>query len=299
MPLLFALVFGAVLSMGLMLARGRGPGRAKRDVREADQRDAPLHGAPAAATLRRSMARGFQGALARVAPLARGGGHADGRLLLAAGSPLTAEQFGAARLLAVVGGVIAGAACGGYLLGMVGTMPGAVLGGFAGYAAPDLWLGAVASRRRRQIDRELLYFLEFLALAAQSGLSMDQAVQTVAPEFPGILSDAFERARGEREMGQWNEHALGGLADRLGHKDVYAVTEALVRAGQFGSRTAAVLRQQAQSIRRQRNEAAREHANRAGAAIILPVAVFIMPVIVILLGYPALTSITGALGPHG
>lgn len=301
MPLLFAAAFLAVLCLALAasgLATGRH-GRARRRLDDMDARRlALLHGERVAAALRRGASGAMRSALGRLTPLVKSGSNADALRLVAAGSAIGAEQFGALRLLCAAAAAVAGLLAGTALLGALGSVPAGCLLALGGYVAPDLWLGAALARRKAAIDRELLYFLDFLALAAQSGLSMDQAVEQVAAEFPGILSTAFAQVQAERGMGQWNEHALGGLAQRLGHKDVQTVVDALVRAGRFGSRTATVLRDLAATIRRKRNEGAREHANRAGTAIILPVAVFIMPAIILILAYPALTMVTSALGPH-
>lgn len=256
-----------------------------------------VHGERVAGALRTGMSAAMRRMLQRLAPISKGT-NTDALRLMIAGSAISAEPFAALRLLAGAGGAVAGMLAGGVIFGVLGTVPVGCLTGIGGYIAPDLWLGAAVARRKEAVDRELLYFLDFLALSAQSGLSMDQAVQQVSIEFPGILSDAFAQVQAERGLGQWNEHALGGLAERLGHRDVQTVVDALVRAGRFGSRTATVLRELAGTIRRQRNEGAREHANKAGTAIILPVAVFIMPAIVMILGYPAVTMVTGALGPH-
>ncbi len=301
MPLLFAAVFVTVVCLVLAvsgIATGRHS-RVRAILEEMEgRRLVLLHGERVAAVLRTGASGAMRRALGRLGPLVRSGSNVDALRLVAAGSAISAEQFGALRLLSAAGAAVLGMLAGTALLGVLGSVPAGCLFALGGYVAPDLWLASALARRKEAIDRELLYFLDFLALAAQSGLSMDQAVEQVAAEFPGLLSSAFAQVQAERGMGQWNEHALGGLAQRLGHKDVQTVVDALVRAGRFGSRTATVLRDLSVTIRRQRNEGAREHANRAGAAIILPVAVFIMPTIILILAYPALTMVTSALSPH-
>ncbi len=232
-------------------------------------------------------------------PAARrlGVGHPGPRLTWS-GLALSGEQFASLRLGATLLGTVLGLGLGVMEHSGLGPVLGAVLGGLLGWEAPDLWLNRRLARRRSEIDAEVLYFLDFLALSAQAGLSLPQAVERVAQEFPGILSSAFYQAQLERGLGQWNEDALANLAERLGHRDVTALASALARAGRFGSGTAEVLRELAASIRRQRHEAIREHSNRAGAAVVLPVAVFILPAIVLVIGYPALTMVSGALGGH-
>ncbi len=297
---LFLAVFLAVVSLyllgeALVFNRHRRVLFLLQDLQT--QRVAQLHGERMSALLRRGAAGALRRALERLAQALHphAGGDSNRRLTWA-GSVLTAEQFAVLRLLACGGGAAAGLLLGTVVLGSAAAIPTGCAGAVGGYLVPDIWLEAALARRRAVIDRELLYFLDFLALAAQAGLSMDSAIIEVTRELPGVLSAAFARVQAERGMGQWNEHALAGLASRLGHREVQAVVDALIRAGRFGSRTADVLRELSGAIRRQRDLAAREHANRAGAAIILPVAVFILPPIILILGYPALQVVTGALG---
>lgn len=276
-----------------------GRHRRVRDLLEAlqERRLVEAHGLRVAALMRRGLAGVLRRAVDRLAPLVRGRvGPESAQRLAWAGWALACEQFSAVKLLACGTGAAGALLLGAWLLGAAGALPLGCLGALGGYLAPEACLSAALGRRREVIDRELLYFLDFLALAAEAGLSMDAAVAQVAQELPGLLSAAFAQVQAERGMGQWNEHALAGLVGRLGHRDVQTVAEALVRAGRFGSRTAGVLRDLSSTIRSQRGLAAREHANRAGAAIILPVAVFILPAILLVLAYPALTMVTGALG---
>ena len=258
---------------------------------------AQVHGERVAALLRRRAAGTLRRALDRVAPLVRAGiGVEDRQRLAWSGIGMTAEQFVSLRMVGAVVGAVLGAAAGALLGSPAGSLAGGCVGAAAGHVGPRLWAEAVLARRWAAIDRELLYFLDFLALGAQAGLPLDTALDQVGRELPGLLSDAFAQLQAERVMGQWSEHALASLADRLGHKEVRMVVDALTRAGRFGSRVAPLLRDLAGSIRTRRNEAAREHANRIGAAIVLPVALFILPTVVLILGYPAVSVVTGALG---
>lgn len=301
MPLLFAAAFFALLSGWLageeFLLRRHD--RLRRALWQLEPRELEgLHGEPVITVWRRGAAGALGRLLARVAR--RSGLAADAeteRRLVWIGLAWTPEQFAALRLMACAGGVLVGVLAAAATLGSGASPATGCIGGLAGYLAPNAWLASAVRRRREAIDRELLYFLDFLGLAAQAGLSVDNAVEAVARELPGILSAAFAQVQSERGMGQWSEHALAGLATRLGHPDVQTVVDALIRAGRFGSETAGLLREVAAGIRRRRGLAAREHANRVGAAIVLPVAVFILPAIVVVLGYPAVKLMTAALAP--
>ncbi len=235
--------------------------------------------------------------LDRLAPMARSLGAPDpGRRLAWSGAGLGSDQYLALRLVALLAGALGGVVGGTALGGALAPFAAGVAGALVGWEAPELWLAQQLAARRAVIDRELLYFVDYLALTAEAGVSLSQALQQVASEFPGILSAAFHQMQVERGLGQWNEDALANLVQRLGHKDVAALADALARAGRFGSRTADVLRELAASVRAQRHERMRERSNRAGAAIVLPVAVFILPAIVLVIGYPAMTMVTAALG---
>jgi Flp pilus assembly protein TadB len=296
-------LFGLVLlgTVALLLGlEGMAGARRRRLLRVLGGLDLPgrHRPGPGSVSTRQQAARALQGALRRMGPLGRLGpvGGETARRLLWADVPLSAEQFAALRLLAAMAGGLFAAAVAAMAGGPAVAVPAAILGALGGHAMPDAWLARAVRRRHRAIDAEILYFLDFLALAARGGLTLEQAVDQVALELPGVLSSAFARVRAEQGLGQWNEHALSGLGARLGHRDSSAVVEALARAGRFGSPTAPLLQDMAGSLRAQRALSAREHAGRVGAAIIVPVAVFILPAIVVVLGYPALATVAGALG---
>jgi tight adherence protein C len=296
MPLLFALVFLATIG-AVLAVRSARHGRRLRAVRLLEQVESGRQpGSSPARALGRAATELLRRLLDHVAPWARSGGEASARTLRWAGVALDADAFAALRLVLLVGGALGGLALGTLLLGWAGAVPAAILGGAVGQVAPDVWLSMAVGRRRVALDRELLYFLDLLALTAQAGLSLDAALERVAAEFPGLLSTAFAAAQRQRGLGQWSEHAFADLAEELGHPDVRLLCEALARAGRFGAGTAASLREFAASVRNRRQLAAQEQANRAGAAIVLPVAVFILPSIVLILGYPALSLVVGALG---
>ncbi len=300
MPFLSATVFTFVVCLGFGV-RERLHGRNRRALNRILGMDESAHAAsqPVGAHGRRccDAAWVLRVMLGRVVHLAhpRAGAGLAHRLQWA-GDPMLPEEFMALRLL--VGAVSA-------LLSLTGALaagrptlgvPLGCLGAAVGHALPDLWLGRVIRRRRAILQHELPYFLDFLAMAAQAGLTVPQAIAEVTHELPGLLSVSFAQAQVEQGLGQWNEHALSGIADRLGDPDLRSVVDALLRAGRFGAATANVLRDLAGGVRKQRRAAAQEHANRAGAAIVLPVALFIMPAVVLILGYPSLVLVGSAFG---
>ncbi len=209
---------------------------------------------------------------------------------------LDIDQFLALRVLSSGAGLVVGLAFATLWAAPAAMVALALIGAVIGYSLPDQWLSNRVRRRREAIDRELLSFLDLLTLAAEAGLSIEQAITMASEELPGIVAHGFAVAIRERAMGQWTEHAWNDLADRMGHGDLRLVLETIGRAGRFGARTATALRDIGETIRARRSEDAREHANRAGAAVVLPLAVFIMPAIVVLLAYPAFVSLAPAFG---
>lgn len=206
------------------------------------------------------------------------------------------NEFLALRVLSSGGGLVLGLVFALLWSAVPAMVALALLGAVIGYSLPDQWLSYRVRRHREAIDRELLSFLDLLTLAAEAGLSIEQAITMASEELPGIVAHGFGVAIRERAMGQWTEHAWSDLADRMGHADLRLVLETIGRAGRFGARTATALRDIAETIRARRSEDAREHASRAGAAVVLPLAVFIMPAIVVLLAYPAFVSLAPAFG---
>lgn len=277
---------GASLRARLDALRGMGPPDADAG--------APAAGArPLSAAARTAVSR----ALDRIQPHARrfATDEVEQRLLWA-GVALSPDRFAAARLLCAGALSLAIALSSGAVSGVaLAAVPMGLVGAGLGWLAPDLWLEQRLRQRQSQMARELPTFVDLLATAAQAGLPLDEALRVVGTRSSGVLAQTFLRALRAREAGQTLEAALEWAASRLGNRDVENIARTIAQARQYGTPVSRVLGEIGDAVRRERVERARERAGRTGTLVILPVALFILPVTVVILAYPALVSVLHSL----
>ena len=192
------------------------------------------------------------------------------------------------RLLSLKGlGLLVGAG-----LGMlVGSGPLAVLlagaGGAAAFFVPDLLVYNAGTKRQQQIGRTLPDSMDLLTISVEAGLGFDAALSQVAQNTDGPLSGEYFRVLQEMQIGKSRADAFRALAERTTIPELRAFVSSLVQADQFGIPIANVLREQSKEMRVKRRQRAEEKAQKVPVKIMVPLVLFIFPVIFIIILGPA------------
>lgn len=167
-----------------------------------------------------------------------------------------------------------------------------VAGGLVvGFFVPDLYLYQKAYDRSAKMRRELPDAIDLLTISVESGLGFDAAIQQVARNTAGPLSEEFSRMLREMQIGQGRAAALRALADRTNVADVRTFVSAMVQADAFGIPTAQVLRIQSQEMRVKRRQRAEEKAQQVPVKITVPLIFCILPCLFIAVMGPAVISL--------
>jgi tight adherence protein C len=201
----------------------------------------------------------------------------------------TAELFMALRVALATGGLLLGFViahgAGRFLLGIVFAA--------AGILFPGFFLSKAAARRAEKIDMELPHFVDQLALIIEAGMGFDAAVSYLAEVSDGPLGEEMRRVLTELRVGESRKTAIRNFAVRVGSDDAMAFANAVLASDQLGSPLGGILKAQASDLRHRRQIHAEERAQKAPVKMLLPMAIFILPVMFILILGPAF------LGSHG
>ena len=92
------------------------------------------------------------------------------------------------------------------------------------------------------------------------------------------------------------KEAYEGLAKRCGVKELTTFLTALIQADQLGISIKSVLKVQAENLRKDRKMRAEEKALKAPVTMLVPMVLFIFPVIFIVLLGPAVINIMDIFG---
>jgi tight adherence protein C len=169
----------------------------------------------------------------------------------------------------------------------------AVLVLLVSYMLPDYWLNGKIRARQSEIQRGLPDALDMLSVCASAGMAFDQSLQKITDYWDTDLSHEFKRAINEMEMGVSRATALTNMSNRLDVDDLTNFITIIVQAEKMGMSYADVLHSQALQMRIMRQYRAKEIANKLPAQMIIPLAVFIFPAIIIVILAPAVPRILG------
>ncbi len=217
--------------------------------------------------------------------------------LAAAGEPSTPERFRLEQLLWGLVGV--GIAVAG-LLALAGTgravRPAAstvllVLAAVVGALLRDRALTRAVAGRREAISAGLPVVADLLALAVGSGESPAAALARVARVARGPLADECGRATRDAASGRGLVAALEAMSARVDVSAVRRFVDGVAIAVQRGTPLADVLRAQAADARAEQHRALLEVAGRKELLMLVPVVFLVLPTVVLVALYPAITSL--------
>ncbi|GAA0972021.1 hypothetical protein ENKNEFLB_01518 [Nocardioides aquaticus] len=163
-------------------------------------------------------------------------------------------------------------------------------GTVAGFFVPEIFLYQRAYDRAQRMQRELPDAVDLLRISVESGLGFDAAVQQVARNLEGPLSEEFARVLKEMQLGQGRATALRGLGDRTDVEDIKGFVSAMVQADSFGIPVAQVLEVQSTEMRVKRRQRAEEKAQQVPVKITVPLIFFVLPTLFVAVMGPAALS---------
>jgi tight adherence protein C len=171
-----------------------------------------------------------------------------------------------------------------------------ILGAYTAFALMRFNLSAKITKRRESMERQLPDVLDMISVNVEAGLGFEQAILHVINNFEGPLIDEFTITYREMSMGRSRREALQLLGTRSNIEDIKSFTGAVIQAGKLGISLTNVLRTQAAAIRRSRRSKVEEKAMKISVKMLIPMVMFILPVIFIVLMGPAVINIMEAFG---
>lgn len=174
-----------------------------------------------------------------------------------------------------------------------------VLVAAVGYYVPDLYLKIRTNKRIQTMQDSLPDLIDLLIICTESGLGMDAAINRVARDSARnspLLSQEFYLTALEIRAGAGRVSALKNMALRTNIEDLNGFVSMLVQADKFGTSIADSLRIQSEMMRLKRMQRAEEKAAKIPVKMLLPLILFIFPVLMIVLIGPAVIQMSSLLG---
>jgi tight adherence protein C len=163
-----------------------------------------------------------------------------------------------------------------------------LVGATIGFLGPDWQLERHLSARRTECLMELPIILDMLTIATSAGLALEQALDQVIRQGAGTVARELQHARRDMTLrGQTLIDSLEEMSGRVGVPELTSFTSQLRAAHEQGIPLTHTLTAQAEALRERKRLRIVEEGGKASVRMLLPVALFVMPVLFVVLLVPA------------
>jgi tight adherence protein C len=169
-----------------------------------------------------------------------------------------------------------------------------ILGGLVGYLAPSFYIDRRIGRRRNEHRAGFPDFMDLLVVCADSGLSMEAALDRVGRElgdtYPSLCAN-IHMTNLEIRAGRSMTEALEHFGDRLGLDEARSFATLIQQSAELGSSISEALRVYSDDMRHKRLSRAEEKAYSLPAKLSLPMMICIFPTIFVVILLPVVVRL--------
>jgi tight adherence protein C len=166
--------------------------------------------------------------------------------------------------------------------------------GALGYVGPSFYIDRRIKTRKQEHQSGFPDFMDLLVVCADSGLSMEAALNRVGREltdsYPSLCAN-IHIANLEIRAGRTLTEALEHLGDRLGLEEARSFATLIQQSTELGSSITDALRVYSDDMRHKRLSRAEEKAYALPAKLSIPMMVCIFPVIFVVILLPVVVRI--------
>ncbi|MFA7636288.1 MAG: type II secretion system F family protein [Monoglobales bacterium] len=156
---------------------------------------------------------------------------------------------------------------------------------------PSYFLKVRISSRESAIKIQLPEVMDLLSVSMEAGLGFDAAILKITEKLSGPLIDSIKILYREIQMGKTRRDALKNFGSRSEVAELKTFASALISADALGISIKNVLRVQSEQLREERRQAAQEKGMKSPVKMMLPMVVFIFPIIFIILLGPTVIQL--------
>lgn len=168
------------------------------------------------------------------------------------------------------------------------------LAGLLGYQAPSFYLDKRVKQNRMEAEDGFPDFLDLMVVCADSGLSMEAALERVSRElaetYPSLAMNLTLTSL-EIRAGHTLGMALDNLAERLDMDEAHSFATLLQQSEELGSSLTEALRVYSDDMRHKRLSRAEEKAYSLPAKLSIPLTLCIFPVVMIIALLPVIVRL--------
>ncbi|MBQ4493534.1 MAG: type II secretion system F family protein [Elusimicrobiaceae bacterium] len=159
-----------------------------------------------------------------------------------------------------------------------------------GFYIPDIQLRAQIQKRQQDMLGNFATTVDLMALIIESGLDYMTAFERIIKiaKNKTLLEVEIEKTLNETKLGYSRREALERLAQRTGVQDIRSFVGLIVQSDELGTSLVELLRNFSIDLRFRRLNKAEKLAAQASTKMLIPMFIFIFPVVFILMLAPML-----------
>ncbi|HEX5507779.1 MAG TPA: type II secretion system F family protein [Pseudolabrys sp.] len=169
-----------------------------------------------------------------------------------------------------------------------------IAAGLAGYVGPSLYIDKRIKKRKLEHQAGFPDFMDLLVVCADSGLSMEAALERVGSElgdsYPSLAAN-IHMTNLEIRAGRTLTDALERFAERLALEEVRSFATLITQSIELGSSITDALRVYSEDMRHKRLSRAEEKAYALPAKLSVPMMVCIFPVLFVVILLPVFVKL--------
>jgi len=165
-----------------------------------------------------------------------------------------------------------------------------------GWRLADFVLNRLIARRRLRLEAGMPDALDLLVICAESGLSLNQSIEEISRQLRASHKDVAEEfsiTSAEMQVVSDFGQALDNMVERMGLPDLRSLVATLKQSLKFGTPLAESLRTIASEMRATRQARYEQRAARLPVLMAIPMAMFILPCLLMIVGTPVVLRIMG------
>jgi tight adherence protein C len=132
---------------------------------------------------------------------------------------------------------------------------------------------------------------DIIAVVMSGGAGLEHALRLYCQHFAGPLAQELRLTSEEISLGRPRREALLALADRIDVDPLREFVSTILHAERFGQPLAQTLREQARQLKIQRRQWIQAELARAPVRMMLPLAAFLLPALLVILLGPMILQV--------
>jgi tight adherence protein C len=160
------------------------------------------------------------------------------------------------------------------------------------FVLPTFYVTNLIKSRQSKIRDQLPEVMDLLSVSVEAGLGFDAALSRICERLRGPIIDELNLVLIEIQLGKPRRDALKDLTGRCALEELKTFVSSIIQADHLGIPIKNVLNSQGQQLRVTRKQRAEEKAMKAPVKMMIPLVLFVFPVLFIILLGPAIIDLT-------